>query len=1235
MEELPRVTASSDPQDYENDRGRKTSNVYAADLDEEQSKTPMTEDIKTTIKKGGSPTVPPEDLPSRNHLSLDALVESDNEENNIIAWMLDVMLDALEKNGEKMKPKELLQALQGIKVSDCSEVIDLSKDPATPMLFNLAGCDESTLQKLKIAWSQVLQPSLDEELSLDETAALARSVKPGRLRLEGYTVSWKPSEVPCFVEHTYQYKDSKLKIWLAKACHYMLEDSAMFAKLLHSLYVREQVAKEQLTVSKELSEAKANLRRNPYVTGDLTDYSWVAIACGTTRRKALLAQTTEAIAKLRATGFTRANLTLKKLSEFASNINSGLLDLPTLVKYLSSLSQVPDMQSPASTVAKGSALDTELNSDSVILAPERRKKRKPKKKHGQQHASQVIDSPQIEASSVASPPSHNALPLSQSTMAIEHDETSVHLPVDQDHSVPAAPDVLASTSGLTAKERKLLKRQRQKANRTTATATSGDPKGALEVAEDHQLHPVLPLAEPSLVVTTSTEVTEDHQLYPVFSLAEPSLVTTKKSPTEVAEDHQLYPVLPLAEPSLVTTKNTLTKVGEDHQLYPVFPLAAPSLDAMKNSPTTFMSRTVQRPIDHRKIKSGTELELQKLQLPPEELVEAKDRLLSESSPLSLKQVRDYNREIENSSHEIGQENRRMMHGIVDIVRERSRAREANTLSYPYERINLPVEQATTAAQNVILVHQAHSHFNLLATIVETHHENIQPPSADELESRHRVIHRRCRSEPQDIYKIKTKKIQANHSVALGERDDDEDLSEDEAEDSEQLVNNGASRVGPLLRDPHPYTPWTTSLVWGYDGATNELRNLPPGTPTYRFPRPVKISTANLRGEGMLDCPVYMLQEYTQNVEPIVTYNEEIDRYEIKPHSRAWRDIRSNPGHPDYLPPGKLCQYQAYEFAKFVVWRHDRDQLYCKLPTCGKPTFDHDLATMICHGCGTKSRVRYCTKAHLLQDIQDHWKICGTPEEVLDQPIDPGTQPDRFYRRYPAIADVHEDPITTKVFKYRSFQKHRQQTYAIFNKGQYTLFLGGSTPQIVEWPEDLAEKYMPRVERLLNMAFFSQSTTGSLLYLYYLLRYCLRLQHKWTDETALVLKMQFRLEFKYDTDLADDEDPCECYWAGELALVKDCTPTCRAMLFDNFGVVCRGGGIKALAEQYEGGHWPLRIWQRRHPTVKGWKYRLRGIGFPEVPDHHKVGSGLVPNFGKGWEGYGAYNGHPAGDWREED
>ena len=697
------------------------------------------------------------------------------------------------------------------------------------------------------------------------------------------------------------------------------------------------------------------------------------------------------------------------------------------------------------------------------------------------------------------------------------------------------------------------------------------------------------------------------------------------------------------------------------QQYPVFPLAEPSLTAMRNSPTTYVYRTVQRPIDHRKVRSGTEVELQKLQLPSEHLAEAKERLLSEQPPLSLEEVRDYTREVEHHTRQLEQEKARKTREIIGIIRERSRSREAEILTRLNDQTSLQEDHAATATQEGILVSSDQQVSDLgtnptsstellsvpvitrrqslrriitsvpLPTIPESRYENTRPLSAEDLASHNRVIHRRCHSEPLHTYKAK---VDSRLETPLGGCDDNEDLSDDEAEDSQHLRDDEASGESRKLREQHPYTPWTTTLDWKYYSKDRERRALPPGTRAYRFPHPVQVSPVGYRAGEMSDCPVYMVPTFTDNPEPIVDYNEVLDRYEITPHSRPWReDLRSDPDHPDYLPRGKLCQYQAYEFARFMVKRHDRDPFYCKLASCVKMILDHDITTLICHGCGTKSRVRYCSKEHLIQDIPNHWRICGTPEEVFAYPFDPGSQPDRFYRRYPAIVDIDEHPIKTTAFNKRSFQRHRQQTFAIFNKGQYTLFLGGSTQRIIEWPEDMAEIYKPRVERLLNMAFFRQANTGVVEYLFRLLRKGLRLQENCTDETERILKLQFKLEFHYDSRLGSEKDPCECIWAGPLALIKECTPTCKAQLFNNFGLMF-GHGLKGHLERWEGEYWPLRIWQRQHPTIRGWEYRLRGEGFPGVPEHQKIGTVCVPKFGKGWEGYGAEDSDAFGGWRVE-
>ena len=884
-----------------------------------------------------------------------------------------------------------------------------------------------------------------------------------------------------------------------------------------------------------------------------------------------------------------------------------------------------EFQSLASTAVHSDGRDTQSLSDPVTHTAKRRNERKLKKKQAQQHMAQVINTSQTEAMSNSS-----VIPNSTILTSVDQDKPISLGAVLDDHT-----NTVEQTSSSTKKKNKRKKKDKTGCSQPLA----GDHEEAVETS-----NPILGDQKQVVETADSHQMPKDHD----------KAVETAE-PQQISEDNQ--EIMKTADP-MPGDHEVFVEPAEPQPQYPVSPLAEPSLVAMRNSPTTYAHCSVQCPIEHRKIKSGTELELQKLELPSEHLVEAKERLFSEPPPLSPEKVRDHNHEIEHHADELEEENSMKTREIAGIVRERSRSGEAEVLTHLNDQTSLPEDRRATATEKTILVNSGQQVSDLalpstpltgllalpvvtrrqsmrriissspLPTIHESCHENTRPPSAEDIALRSRLIHRRYHSEP--LHTCKTR-VDSGNSAPLGGHDDNEDLSDDEAEDSQQSRYNGASSTTLRLREQHPYTPWTTSLEWKYYSNDQERRAIPPGMRAYRFPHPVKSSGGNFRAGDMSDCPVYLSPNFTDNPLPTVDYDEEIDRYQITPHSRPWRgDLRSDINHPDYLPPGKLCQFQALEYAGFVVWRHDRDPFYCKLPSCGKMTLDHDIATMICHGCGTKSRVRYCSKAHLIRDIPNHWKICGTPEEVFAQPIDPGSQPDRFYRRYPAIADVDEDPVMTTDFKKRSFQKHRQQTFAIFNKGQYTLFLGGSTQQVVEWPEDVAKVYKPRVERLLNMAFFRQANLGVIEYLFNLLRYCLRLQDNWTDTTERILKIQFKLEFNYDTGLGSSEDPCECVWTGAPALDKECTPKCKAEFFDKFGLMF-GHGLKAHLERWEAKHWPLRIWQRQHPTIRGWEYRLRGEGFPGVPEYQKLESGYVPVFGKGWEGYGAFYSHPCGTW----
>ena len=166
--------------------------------------------------------------------------------------------------------------------------------------------------------------------------------------------------------------------------------------------------------------------------------------------------------------------------------------------------------------------------------------------------------------------------------------------------------------------------------------------------------------------------------------------------------------------------------------------------------------------------------------------------------------------------------------------------------------------------------------------------------------------------------------------------------------------------------------------------------------------------------------------------------------------------------------------------------------------------------------------------------------------------------------------------------------------------------------------------------MLNVALFDQSQDGVVHYLYSLLRFCLRRQHLWTREIPETLSTQFRLEFEWDYRVGFDEDPCDCVWFGDSADKTKCIGSCKE-LSDKIGLVYRGKGLKFLVEKLEADHWMLRIWQRQHPEVRGWRSRLYGVGFEGVSEEQHFTAGMVPVMGKGWQGWDSV-GREAGWWR---
>ena len=425
-------------------------------------------------------------------------------------------------------------------------------------------------------------------------------------------------------------------------------------------------------------------------------------------------------------------------------------------------------------------------------------------------------------------------------------------------------------------------------------------------------------------------------------------------------------------------------------------------------------------------------------------------------------------------------------------------------------------------------------------------------------------------------------------------------------------------------EQHMYQPNFTLLPWAYrtnpgvDDARLVQAGLllydPPTTYVHEVPVPCTLAM-----------PVLVLQSRVQDEMPVIRFDALTARIVITPHYEPWNDVRLNLGHPDWVPDQKLVEYQAVESMGQKMWRHDRQFLPCSLPTCQIPTIDHANATRICLGCGPKTLVRYCNKAHLMADLGRHYSECGHPEAVIGHPIDEMTQPLRFYGLLPAIKDIHG---------HMSFEKHRQRALAMENGGYYTLVnpVTGEHKKL-EFIEALHERKNARIERLLNVALFDHKETVLITYLYNYLNECLthmqraKLLRGFAADPRAIFNQQFSLEFKdFDTaGVGTYRILCECDWFGsyQVHTSKICkkSPKCP-MRSGTFGEIFRGKAIEGMLDQKEAKHFMLRIW-RRQDMDEDWRLRMRGKGFPDVSEKDKEWLTLnKPGLGEGWSGWGS-------------
>ena len=359
-------------------------------------------------------------------------------------------------------------------------------------------------------------------------------------------------------------------------------------------------------------------------------------------------------------------------------------------------------------------------------------------------------------------------------------------------------------------------------------------------------------------------------------------------------------------------------------------------------------------------------------------------------------------------------------------------------------------------------------------------------------------------------------------------------------------------------------------------------------------------------------PVFLSHQTTGDARPMIEYDG--TAIHIVPHAMPWPDLRATPGHPDFLVPCKLVEYQASEAAGYRILRHNKSFLHCRKSGCNTQVVDDNLSSYICPGCGPKTVVRYCSFQHLAEDVKDHWEECGHPDLVITSVIDHVTERSNSYQEFPAIKEKHG---------IRSAARQLQQVFARYNKGHYTLFSPCSLKaRTLSWPEaDPNAKEMDgRIERLLNIAFLDTNDYHIISYLYRLLRHLLIPAGEWNFNTQTALNTQFSMEFAdgmLNTLTSSSQPLCECEWAGQHLQQHECHwAVCSLMSSNGFSVPPPILGLQAYVERLENQYWILRASRQQHPTEVFWQRRAAGYGFPGFSTGLKTFS-----LGPGWTGWG--------------
>ncbi|ODM23277.1 hypothetical protein SI65_00866 [Aspergillus cristatus] len=300
---------------------------------------------------------------------------------------------------------------------------------------------------------------------------------------------------------------------------------------------------------------------------------------------------------------------------------------------------------------------------------------------------------------------------------------------------------------------------------------------------------------------------------------------------------------------------------------------------------------------------------------------------------------------------------------------------------------------------------------------------------------------------------------------------------------------------------------------------------------------------------------------------------------------------------------------------------------CASSTCDNRCNLWDGTSVICPKCGPYSEIRYCSKAHLLEDIKWHWAYCGTMS--FEYPCKDSSIPREIRVDTPCLIPC--------MHGYDTPERHRQAVY--FNvcgsQADYFIFsdwvdlmeAGGvsdgmaarcsSTVICTVTFEVPAEK--DRFRRVLAACLFLTIEVPDLAdYLFRLIRNNLRTKSFWSKSLhqSLIHQLSQELSVQIQPHVTGERHACPTDWDGQSRRAcKDVV--CRGEYRRLLGKL-GGMGFGRLLEHLEAGYWVLRVARGTHPVVKEVEERMRGVGFDGVLEEDR----RVFRRGVGWDGVGS-------------